>query len=108
MLDQYYERLVGYVNGMIADGVQLIHGGHLFDWSDTNIKDLLKELDNKKDEISKQTYEVGDLLLNIDTGQKSVVILIDKENVQLLPVEKVVIIPKGKVGYHYKKSKPGE
>ena len=48
MLDQEYAQLVHYLRGMIADGVQLVHGGHLFDWEDTNISDILSAIEQKK------------------------------------------------------------
>ena len=108
MLDQDYEHLVEYLHGMISDGVQLVHGGHLLDWSDTNILELLREIKRKKDEAEHLVCEVGDLLQNRYTGQKSGVMLIDKDNIHLLPAEKVIVFPKDKIGYHYQKSKPGE
>jgi len=108
MLDQEYERLVEYLQGMIADGVQLVHGGNLFDWGDTNILDLLMEIQEKNNEIKDLECEVGDLLQNRYTGQKSGVAYINENHVHLLPAEKIVIFPKDKIWQHYKKSKPGE
>jgi len=108
MLDQEYERLVDYLQGMIADGVQLVHGGNLFDWSDTNILDLLIEIQEKKNEIKDLECQVGDLLQNRFTGQKAGVAYIDDHTVHLLPADKLVRFPKDKIWYQYKKSTPGE
>ena len=40
-LIQDYELLVRYLEEMIDDGCQLVHGGNLFDWSDTKITNIL-------------------------------------------------------------------
>lgn len=108
MLDQEYERLYDYLRGMIKDGVQLVHGGHLLGWNDTKILELLNEIHNKKEEVKNLSYEVGDLLQNRYTGQKAAIISIYKDNIQLLPAENVVVFPKEIIGFHYRKSKPGE
>jgi hypothetical protein len=39
-----YEKLVEYLEEMISDGCQLIHGGHLIDWRDTKIPKVLKKI----------------------------------------------------------------
>ena len=108
MLDQEYAQLVHYLRGMIADGVQLVHGGHLFDWEDTNISDILSAIEQKKDESSDLTCEAGDLLQHRYTGQKAVIVLVDDDTVQMVPTEKVVVFPKDKLWYHYQKSNPGK
>ena len=108
MLDQEYEQLVHYLKGMIADGVQLVHGGHLLDWSDTNILDILNKIEEKENITASSEIKVGDLLKNRYTDQKAVVILITDDSVQMLPKEKVIIFPKDKLWYLYQKSKPGE
>lgn len=108
MLDQDYERLVVLLRGMISDGVLLVHGGQVLDWGDTTIPDLLEKIEKEEDKARSLTCDVGDLLLNVLTGQKSSVMFIDEKNIQLLPSEKVVIFPKDKIGYYYRKSKPGK
>lgn len=108
MLEQEYERLVHYLEGMILDGVLLVHGGNLLNWSDTIILDILKEIKKKKAEAQNMTCEIGDLLKNRQTGQKCAVMLIDENTIQLLPSERIIIIPKDKIGYCYQKSNPGE
>lgn len=108
MINQQFEQLVVYLQNLIADGVQLVHGGNLLDWSDTKILDLLDDIKKKKEDVENLTFEVGDLLENRLTGQKSAIISIDKDNIHLLPVDNVVIFPKDNIWYHYRKSKPGE
>jgi len=108
MLDKEYEELIRYLEGMITDGVQLVHGGHLIHWEDTNILDLLREIDRKEKEIKNLSCKVGDLLKNRYTGQKAAVFYDDGQAIHLTPVEKVVIYPKTRLWYHYEKSEPGD
>jgi hypothetical protein len=108
MLEQEYEQLVHYLRGMIADGVQLVHGGHLFDWDDTNISDLLNAIEQKKEEVNRLDCKVGDLLKNRYTGQKAVVISTYNDKVQMTPTENVIVFPKEQLWYHYEQSSPGE
>lgn len=108
MLDNEYEQIVHYIEGMIADGVQLIHGGNLIDWNDTNISELLLEINRKKEEIKNLSFESGDLLQNRYSGQKAAVINDDEKTVYLNPAEPTVKCPLDKLWYHYEKSKAGE
>lgn len=108
MLDKEYEALVQHLEEMISDGVQLVHGGNLLSWEDTNIPDLLREINRKKQEIAGLTYASGELLQNRYTGQKVAVIRDDGNAVYLNPVEKVMIYPKDKVGCHFTKSQPSD
>jgi len=108
MLDKSYEELVHYLEGMISDGVQLVHGGNLIDWRDTNISDVLNEIRRKKDEIKKLPLKSGDLLQNIYSGQKFAVINDDGKDVFLIPSESTIKYPLDKLWYHFKKSKAGE
>ncbi|MFC1976096.1 hypothetical protein ACFLXQ_06840 [Chloroflexota bacterium] len=108
MLDKKYEELVRYLEGMITDGVQLVHGGHLMSWEDTNILDLLREISRKKEEIKDLTCKSGDLLKNVYSGQKVAVIRDDGKIVYLNSIENVINYPKDKLWYHYEKSKPGD
>jgi len=93
---------------MIADGVQLVHGGHLLGWEDTKVPNLLSEISREKEEIEGMDFEIGDLLKNRYTGQKAVVMLDEGEMVHLLPVKKVIIYPLAKLWHHHEKSKPGD
>ena len=108
MLDNEYEQIVHYIEGMISDGVQLIHGGNLIDWNDTNIPELLLEINRKKEEIKNLSFESGDLLQNRYSGQKAAVINDDGKTVYLTPAEPTTKCPLDKLWYHYKKSKAGE
>lgn len=108
MLDQDYERLVELIRGMIADGVQLIHGGHLFSWSDTTILSLIEKIEKEREKAENMDCEVGDLLQNIYTGQKSAVSWVDNEKIHLLPADNTIVFPKNKIGFQYRKSKPGK
>jgi hypothetical protein len=108
MLENEYEQIVHYIEGMIADGVQLVHGGNLIDWNDTNIPELLLEINRKKEEIKDLSFESGDLLQNIFSGQKVAVINDDGKTVYLNPAEPTIKYPIDKIWHHYRKSKPGE
>ncbi|MEW6360009.1 MAG: hypothetical protein AB1696_26970 [Planctomycetota bacterium] len=44
MLQKEYEKLVRYLEGMIADGCRLVHGGNLIDWDDTKISKVLQKI----------------------------------------------------------------
>jgi hypothetical protein len=44
MLQKEYEKLVEYLEEMIADGCQLVHGGNLIDWNDTKIPKVLQKI----------------------------------------------------------------
>ena len=108
MLEQEYEKLVQYLEEMTADGVQLVHDGHLMDWGDTNVLNLLHEIARKRKDAESITCEVGDLLQNRYTGQKAAIFLTDGDSVQMIPCERVIVYPKNRIGYHYRKSRPGE
>ncbi len=47
MLEKEYEKLVHYIEGMIEDGCQIVIGGNLIDWDDTNIPELLQMIKDK-------------------------------------------------------------
>jgi hypothetical protein len=108
MIEAHYEQLAEYLRGMMADGVQLVHGGHLFDWNDTKIPKILAKIDNARAEANKTTCDVGDLLQNIYTNQKSAVVQVTDKDVQLVSDDKIVVFPKDKLWFHYRKSRPGE
>lgn len=48
MSQKEYEQLVSYLEGMIADGCQIVIGGHLLDWSDTKIPELLEKIKKQR------------------------------------------------------------
>ncbi len=43
-LHNEYAKLAAHLSQMIADGCQLVHGGNLFSWSDTNIPGILARI----------------------------------------------------------------
>lgn len=108
MLENEYDQIVHYLKGMISDGVQLVHGGHLFDWNDTNIARLLREIDRKKSEMENLQVEIAEPLVNRISGQRANVFFVDEMTVQMLPSTNTIIYPKDKIWYHYRKEEPGE
>ena len=44
MLNEDCEKLVACLENMMADGVQLVHGGYLLSWKDTNILDIIQSM----------------------------------------------------------------
>lgn len=108
MLEKEYEKLVHYLEGMIRDGVQLVHGGHLLDWEDTNITEVLAKIKSLKSTITEQKFESGQLVKNKHTGQKAGIIYSDENYVYLSPAQNVITYPIEKFWDHHEKSKPGE
>jgi hypothetical protein len=107
MVEQEYEKLVHYLEGMIADGVALVHGGQLFDWEDTMIPDLLREIKEKREHLTNKQLEAGDLLKNIYSGQKAAVINDDGETVKMAMLDTILTYPKQALWAHFEKSEPG-
>ncbi len=107
MLTKEYEKLVHYIEGMISDGCQIVIGGNLMDWDDTNIPDLLRDIKEKQreiEELGKQRLGSGESLENRVSGQRVAVINDDGKTVNLLPVEKVLKYPASRVWEHFKKT----
>lgn len=94
MLEKEYAELIHYLKGMIADGVQLVHGGHLLDWEDTAIVDLLAEIDDKLKQIEEMNCDVGDLLEDRCSGQKAAVVYVNEDVIHMIPVQGVTVYPK--------------
>lgn len=44
MLDDEYDSLIHYIEGMISDGVKLVHGGRVYEWVDTKILDQIAKI----------------------------------------------------------------
>lgn len=106
MLEKEYEKLVHYLEGMISDGCQIVIGGNLLDWEDTNIPGLLREIKKRKEEIresSKQRLESGETLENRISGQRFSVINDNGKTVNLMTIEKVISYPSGKIWEHFKR-----
>ena len=93
---------------MIADGVQLTHGGHLLDWQDTNIPELLQEIDRKKLETENLPLEIAEPLINRITGDRVHVTYIYENSVDLSMKYSGINYPKDKIWHHYRKVEPGD
>ncbi|MCI5218672.1 MAG: hypothetical protein D3914_05650 [Candidatus Electrothrix sp. LOE2] len=103
-----YKKLIDLseqLESMISDGVQLVHGGHLFDWSDTVIIDLLEEIKEERETIESQSTKPGDILINLVTKEEMTVIKTDKNNVYIEPVSMPLEYSKNKIWEHYKPKK---
>ena len=57
MLQKEYEKLVEYLEEMIADGCQLVHGGNLIDWHDTKIPRILQKIKTLRDREAVKTIK---------------------------------------------------
>jgi hypothetical protein len=88
---------------MMKDGVQLVHGGHLFGWDDTNIPDLLEAIKQKQNEAQQANYEAGDILKDRNTGQHFAVIWSDEKEVHITPNKTVLVYPRSSVGLQFEK-----
>lgn len=107
MLEKEYEKLVHYLEGMISDGCQIVIGGNLMDWEDTNIPDLLREIKEKRkefEELSKQRLESGASLENRISGQRMSVINDDGKNVNMITLHNIIKYPSERVWEHFKRA----
>ncbi len=108
MIYDEYKQLVHYLQGMIQDGVQLIQGGNIFDWTDTNIPDVLSRINQINAQSNNQKLESGELVKNLQTGQKSAIINSDENFVYLIPIEKTIKFPTSEFWAYHTKSEPGD
>lgn len=83
MLESEYEQLVKYIEKMMSDGCQIVIGGNLLDWSDTNIPEILDKIKNTNVVVPK--LNPGDKLKHKISGQEMYVINCDKKIVYLNP-----------------------
>jgi len=84
-----YEKLIDLaeqLESMISDGVQLIHGGNLIDWSNTIIIEKIEEINKQREVSNSQPVKTGDILINIITKEEMAIIDADKNNVYIEPV----------------------
>lgn len=85
---QEYDMLAKYLEEMIKDGCQIVHGGNLIDWSDTAIPKVLSKIDQGKKELQiPPNLRCGDQLRHKLSGQNMTIIEIDGEKVHLNPDE---------------------
>jgi len=97
MLDKEYDKLIDYIEEMIRDGVNLVHGGHLLDWSDTNIPDLIAKIKELKDGYATPELNPGDQLRHKVSGQDMWVINDDGKTVFLNPDSPTIKYPSDKI-----------
>jgi hypothetical protein len=102
-LNNDYEKLIHYLEGMMNDGVQLVHGGNLLDWDDTNIPELLETIKQQKEAAKSASYAAGDILKDKNTGQYFAVIWSDDKEVHVTPNKTVLVYPKDLVGVQFEK-----
>lgn len=102
MLEEKYDLLIHHLEGMIADGVALVHGGRLFAWENTNIPGLLRAISEEKRQLENLPLEPGDLLENVHTGQRAAVINAGDGVVNLTALDSVLTFPKEKLWLIYK------
>lgn len=97
MFEKEYEKLINYIEEMISDGVQLIHGGQLFDWSDTKIVDQIAKIKELKGGVEMPKLQPGDLLKHKVSGQEMWVINDDGKTVFLNPDSPTIKFPLDKI-----------
>jgi hypothetical protein len=100
MLDKDYDQLIHSLEGMMRDGVRLVHGGHLFGWDDTTIPDLIERIKQKKETANQLQYQAGDILRD-QAGQTFAVIWSDEQHIHLTPNKNVLVYPKKTIGINY-------
>lgn len=98
-----YEKLIHYLEGMMNDGVQLVHGGQLFGWEDTNIPELLEAIKQQKEAAKSAQYEAGEILKDKISGQTFAVIWIDEKEAQVIPTKNVLVYPRESIGLQFEK-----
>ena len=97
MLEKEYERLIDYIEEMSADGVQLVHAGHLIDWNDTKIPEQIAKIKEKKEGFLLPKLNPGDQLKHKVSEQDMWVINDDGKTVFLNPGTPTIKCPLDKI-----------
>ena len=97
-----YSKLVQVIEQMIEDKVQLIHGGHLMDWDDTKILDIIKTIKENEKSFINQEISAGTKLQNIVSKQEVNVINDVNGKISLIVQGDIITFPKDKIGKHYR------
>lgn len=97
MLEKEYDRLIDYIEEMISDGVQLVQAGHLLDWDDTKIPEIIAKIKEKKEGFSLPKLNPGDQLKHKVSDQDMWVINDDGETVFLNPGTPTIKYPLDKI-----------
>lgn len=90
------------LESMISDGVQLVHGGDIFDWNETVITELLEDINKQREFIESESINSRDTLINSITQEEVTVIKTDKINVYIEPINTPIKYPKNEIWKHYK------
>ena len=93
--------LAEQLESMISDGVQLIHGGNLFDWNDTVIPELIEKINDQKELSDCQALKSGDVLINTVTKEEATVTNTDDDNVYIEPINPLIKYGKKEISKHY-------
>jgi hypothetical protein len=101
MLDDEYDSLIHYIEGMISDGVKLVHGGRVYEWVDTKILDQIAKIKELKEGLASPVLNSGDLLKNRYSGQNMWVINCEEENVFLNPDSPTIKYPLDKISEEF-------
>ena len=107
MLEKEYNRLIEYIEEMISNDVQLVHVGHLFDWNDTKIPEIIAQIKEKKDGFSLPKLNPGDQLKHKVSDQDMWVINDDGETVFLIPDTPTIKYPLNKISNEFIIAKKG-
>jgi|GEM_PF-1290104 len=97
MFEKEYDKLIDYIEGMIADGVQLVHAGHLLDWSDTTIPEQIAKIRELKGGFEMPKLNPGDRLKHKVSDQEMCVINVDGKTVFLNPDSPTIKYPLEKI-----------
>ncbi len=101
MLEDEYNALIHYIEGMVSDGVKLVHGGRVFEWVDTKILDQIAKIKELKEGLVSPSLNPGDQLVNRYSGQKMWVINWDENTVYLNPDLPTIKYPKDRLMEEY-------
>ena len=97
MLIKEYDRLIEYLEEMISDGVQLVQAGNLFDWSDTQIPEIIAKIKEEKEGLASPKLNSGDQLKHKVSEQDMWVINDDGKTVFLNPGTPTIKYPSDKI-----------
>jgi hypothetical protein len=105
MSSRSYEELVKYLEGMMIDGVGLVHGGHLISWEDTKIPDLVEAIRNDKKTANEYIFTPGESLVHTITGQQFSVVRDAGTVVHLISSENMTLLTKEEISTYFQKTK---
>jgi len=107
MFEIEYNKLIELLEQMINDKVQLIHGGQIIDWNETEILSVIEKI-KQNQKYDKIEVPSGTLVINKYTGQKCSVINETNEKVSMILHGDILVYPKKWLWSHFEISKPDE